>query len=100
MMEVAVKALQTLYPNAVILKKQGSEAKVICSVLLVSMAGEPVNYKVWTKEHGIERHYTDTRHSDAKTIQESAEEAVKAAASIRNQDKNKEYEYYSRLLST
>ena len=98
-MESSVTALKSLYSHADILPKQSSDPKVICSVTLVSMGGQPINYKVWVKEHGIERHYTDTLQSDAKALQSAAEDAVQAAATLRSEGRDKEYEYFSRILS-
>ena len=99
MSNVAFNAVKKLYPEADVLKKQSSDPKLICSIILVSLGGTPFNSRVWAKEHGIERHYTDTNMSDEKDILKALEEAVKSAASLRDQKEDKEYEYYSRILS-
>ena len=99
MMETAANAVKALYPEADILKKQSSDPNVICSIVLVSVGGDPFNYKIWQKEHTVERHFTDTNQSMAQEIQKAAKEAVKSADSLRGEGADKEYELYSRLLS-
>lgn len=99
LMEVAEKALKAIYPAADVMRKQSSDPNIICSVMLVSMGGSPINYRVFVKEHGIERHFTDTLQALGKEIQKSAKEAVNSAATLQHDSGDKEYEYYSRLLS-
>jgi hypothetical protein len=45
-LEIAERAVKSIYPNCELLRKFDYKQKVICYIMLVSMDGRPLNYKV------------------------------------------------------
>ncbi|KAH7821509.1 uncharacterized protein MONOS_9534 [Monocercomonoides exilis] len=102
MIEVAEAAIKKIYPDATVLRKQSADPQAICSVVLVSAGGRPINDKVWVKVHDIQHHFMSTPQSDQEEIEKSIKEAVESISHLMGKEKTSEdieYEKYTALLS-